>query len=616
MRRILSAAVLLGLLVSAPAALADPTGTTTLDETVVPGAGTGYVPLTEGRGEAYVVRRGGSARAAAKRAQRRRSLAFFAQVTDPQLVDEMSPARVDFVDPAGGALKSSHRPQEALGAQTFDAVVRNINANRRSTVRARAGARARLGFAITTGDLADNQQLNETEWFRTVLDGGRVDPFSGKPVATDNPCNADAATLARLADDVTARRYSGLQDYDDWRGARTDLYGGFWDPDEAAPAAGLYAAFPRYPGLLDAAQAPFDAAGLDVPWYISRGNHDGLVQGNAPASTDLFRAIAVGCLKVFPTPQVDPALFAGQDESALFRRFSDPAFISALLGGGRTVPPDPDRRIISKSEYREQLAQGSRGAHGFAATPRSELRRSNGTASYYAFTPRRGTRFISLDTVAEGGGQWGNLDDPQFRWLAGELRKARRRDQVVVVFGHHTLATMTNTATDEDAGACEPADEPGCDADPRRSTPLHRGLTGRRTVRSLFAANRHVIAYVAGHTHANAVRFYGSRGGRGFWEVNTASHIDWPQQSRLLEVMDNRDGTLSIFGTILDSAAPTEAPAPGPAAQLSVAQLASLGRTLSYNDPQRLDAEGGAQERDKRGGRRDRNVELLVRDPR
>jgi metallophosphoesterase (TIGR03767 family) len=615
MRRLLSAAAAIGLLALAPASFADPTGQTTLDETVRPGTDTGYVPLVAGPGEPYVVRKGGSAQARKQRAKQRRSLAFFAQLTDPQLVDEMSPARVDFVDPAGGALKSSHRPQEALGAQAFDAVVRNVNENRRSTVRDGRGQRARLGFAITTGDLADNQQLNETRWFRTVLDGGRVDPFSGKPVA-DGQCSSDPAVTARLNDDVANRRYSGIQDYDDWRGTAANLYGGYWDPDEAAPSGSLYAAFPRYPGLLDAAQAPFDAAGLDVPWYISRGNHDGLIQGNAPASTDLFRGIAVGCLKVFPTPQVDPAQFVGQDEAAVFRRFSDPAFISSLLAGGRTVPPDADRRIINKAEYRKELAVGNRSAHGFSSTDKRELRRSKGTASYYAFTPRKGMRFISLDTVAEGGGQWGNLDDPQYRWLKRELGKARKRDQLVVVFGHHTLATMTNTATDEAAGACQPADEPGCDADPRRSTPLHRGLTGAKSVRALLAGTPNVISYVTGHTHANAVRFYGGKRGAGFWEINTASHIDWPQQSRLLEVMDNRNGTLSIFGTVLDAAAPAEAPAPGPASAFSTTELVSLGRTLSYNDPQRLDAEGGAQERDKLGAVRDRNVELLVRDPR
>jgi metallophosphoesterase (TIGR03767 family) len=616
MRRLLPAAVLLALLALAPATLADPTGRSTLDETVEPGPGTGFVPLVEGDGEPYVVRRGGGAKAKRKRADRRRSLAFFAQLTDPQLVDEMSPARVDFIDPASGQLKSAHRPQEALGAQTFDAVVRNVNANSRSSVEDGRGRRAELGFAITTGDLADNQQLNETRWFRTVLDGGRVDPFSGKPIGPGNPCNASPDTIARLNADAAARAYTGVQDYDDWRGARSDLYSGYWDPDEAAPTPGRYAAFPRQPGLMERAQAEFDAEGLDVPWYVSRGNHDGLIQGNAPASTDLFRAIAIGCLKVFPSEQADPAQFAGRDESFLYERLNDSAFLGSLLAGARPVPPDPDRRIVNKPEYRALMAEGSDNAHGFARTPKSQLRRSGGTASYYAATPRRGMRFIALDTVSEGGTSAGNIDHPQYRWLERELRKARRRDRIVVVFGHHTLGTMSSAIADEAAGICDPPDEPGCDADPRRSTPIHRGLEGARNLRALLARHRNVVAYVTGHTHANAVRFFKGGRGRGFWEVNTASHVDWPQQSRLIEIMDNRDGTLSIFGTILDSAAPQAAPAPGPAVSLGLTQLVSLARALAFNDPQRLDPEGEEAVTDKLGARRDRNVELLVRDPR
>src|SRR5215211_8788897 len=147
MRRLLPAAALLALLALAPASSADPTGRSTLRETVQPGSGGGFVPLVPGAGESYVVRRGGSAHAKRRRAAHRRSLAFFAQLTDPQIADEMSPARVDFVDPAGGALKSSHRPQEALGLHTFDAIARNINANRRSPVHDRTGRRARLDFA-------------------------------------------------------------------------------------------------------------------------------------------------------------------------------------------------------------------------------------------------------------------------------------------------------------------------------------------------------------------------------------------------------------------------------------------------------------------------------------
>jgi hypothetical protein len=124
-----------------------------------------------------------------------------------------------------------------------------------------------------------------------------------------------------------------------------------------------------------------------------------------------------------------------------------------------------------------------------------------------------------------------------------------------------------------------------------------------------------VIGYVAGHTHANRVRFQRGRDGHGFWEINTASHIDWPQQSRLIEVMDNRDGTLSLFGTLLDHSAPAAAPAPGDASGFSPRRLASLARTLAFNDPQREGVEGAEGGGEKTGARRDRNVELLVKDP-
>jgi hypothetical protein len=42
----------------------------------------------------------------------------------------------------------------------------------------------------------------------------------------------------------------------------------------------------------------------------------------------------------------------------------------------------------------------------------------------------------------------------------------------------------------------------------------------------------------------------------------------------------------------------------------------SLSRTLSYNDPQRGATETPGEVEEQAGGREDRNVELLVRDPR
>src|SRR3954452_19567687 len=120
----------------------------------------------------------------------------------------------------------------------------------------------------------------------------------------------------------------------------------------------------------------------------------------------------------------------------------------------------------------------------------------------------------------------------------------------------------------------------------------------------------HVVAWVAGHSLLNAVAPYTGANGRGFWMVRTAAEADWPVQERLVELMDNEDGTLSLFGTMLDVAAPVGIPASGKnAGGFSDTGRPPAARIPAYNDPQ---AGSGTGE----GLAADRNVELLARDPR
>ena len=122
--------------------------------------------------------------------------------------------------------------------------------------------------------------------------------------------------------DTGARGYDGVQ-----RAANPDPY--YYRPDNDAP---------RHPGLLDAAQRPFAAAGLRAPWYPAIGNHDVLVQGEVPV-TPQIAAVAEGGEMV---TGLDPGLRPPTDEA------SAPAAVNALLSGpdglpGRSerVPADP-----------------------------------------------------------------------------------------------------------------------------------------------------------------------------------------------------------------------------------------------------------------------------------
>jgi metallophosphoesterase (TIGR03767 family) len=524
-----------------------------------------------------VVRQDLGAQAGKRRHFRRRSLLYFAQLSDFQLSDEESPARAEVLDISGSPFESAWRPQEALEPFTVDQVIREVNRFDASPIRNQRRRRARLALTITTGDSADNQQINEVKWVVELLEGGRVDPNSG---VEGGVCGALAAAPGEAA------RYTGVQDDQDVLES-----GRFYDPNRPS---GTFAAWPRYPGLMDRAQQPFQTPGLKRPSYVAFGNHDGTVQGNIHA-LKVLDDLAKGCVK--------------------------PLAITGVLGLGAlttnpgrsiVVPPDPDRGFADRPTYKALHATGhQKDAHGFAYVDDAELRASHGQAAYYAFSPKPGIRMIAINTVAEGDrlNSNGNLDDPQFQWLKRELKAAGERNELVILFGHHPIRSLVNNAPDEDAGACElrAVTGPGCDLDPRNSKPLHLG----GDLRALLLANPQVIAYVAGHTHKNRITAFDRPGGGGFWGIETASEIDWPIQSRLLEVMDNRDGTLSIFGTLIDHGAPRETPAPGTSAfGFAPDTLAALGREFSYNDPQ-VGVEDGAE-----GRPQDRNVELLVRDPR
>ena len=522
----------------------------------------GYAPLERGPGEAHVVRTDLGVRAQPGRARRRRGLIAFAQISDVHVIDTQSPLRVEwtdrFDDPSSaptvtGVFASAYRPQEMLSAQVADAMVRELNAIGRGPVTGRP-----LALAIQTGDNSDNSQLNEVRWNIDVLDGARVRPDSGDLTRYEGVCDDDAETYDRA----------------------------YWHPHRPPAgrtddAAKTRYGFPTVPGLLDAARRPFRAAGLSMPWYTCFGNHDGLVQGNFPVTTLQLQAVATGPLKI-----ISPPAGIGPSEAAAALATGDIGdVLSALvLGPGvRTVTPDPDRRPIARAELVEEhfATSGLPRGHGFTATNRRD-----GTA-YYTFV-RDDVRFVVLDTVNPNGYADGSIDRTQLTWLRRVLRSTE--GGTTLVFSHHTSSTMDN-----------PLVGTGGDTEPR--------VTGAEVL-ALLLEHWEVVAWVNGHTHRNEVRAHrrpDREGGGGLWEISTASHIDWPQQSRLIEITDNRDGTLSLFTTIVDHAGPV---VPDGDHDLRTPQgLAGLSRELAANDWQDRTDTG-------RGDRRDRNVELLVSRPR
>jgi metallophosphoesterase (TIGR03767 family) len=237
--------------------------------------------------------------------------------------------------------------------------------------------------------------------------------------------------------------------------------------------------------------------------------------------------------------------------------------------GNRTVTADPNRRLLDRSAWVDEhfTTTGSPVGHGF--TPEN---RAKNTAYYYFDEGK--VRFVVLDTIADSGDK-GSLDKKQFTWLKRLLDRSGKK--LVVLFSHHPLASFEDTNL------------------------AHR-------VEKELAGRENVVAWVNGHTHTNQIwahprKEHGKVVG-GFWEINTASHIDWPQQARLLEIVDNRDGSLSIFTTMVDHAGSLAFD--GNLADPT--QLAGLSRLLAAND-------WDERNNDRRGKRTARNVELVLAAP-
>ncbi|HJR44323.1 MAG TPA: hypothetical protein VJ927_01830, partial [Actinomycetota bacterium] len=190
-------------------------------------------------------------------------------------------------------------------------------------------------------------------------------------------------------------------------------------------------------------------------------------------------------------------------------------------------------------------------------------------------------------------------------------------DKLIVLWTHHTISSTRNTGTlsaPEEHGAPEGA--PHSDA-----------KTGDE-LKDLLLHHPNVILQASGHTHQNKVWAHeDTELGTGYWEINTSAIADSPHQSRTIEIADNGDGTLSIFGIVFDAAVgpdardihwteddPTDEAALAAEhghthdhANVNEDWLASFGREVGFYDPQADLTKVGAPE--------DRNVELLIPAP-
>ena len=252
---------------------------------------------------------------------------------------------------------------------------------------------------------------------------------------------------------------------------------------------------------------PFISDGLDAPWYAVAGNHDAMYIGGFSPVTDEIREASVG---------EDVYEFLTFPNG--YRDGSDPA--SPVLTEGPT-PADEDRLVLRMEEFEEVV-----GPRSFSVVPDAALP----------------VRVVGVNTVNHliddvGAGSEGAIDAETLAWLDGELTAADAAGELVIVMTHH------------------------------RSKDLARGDTTEEEFVAVLGSHPSVVLHVTGHGHSN-VDYAKTENDHGYFELMLASTLDFPQQSRLIELVDEGNGHLSIYCTNIDHASPEDS-------------LGHLGRSLA-----------------------------------
>ncbi len=426
-------------------------------------------------------------------------LRFFA-ITDIHITDKESPSQAIYMEVLMGKETSTYSPTMLYSTQVLDAAIQTVNALHKQE---------RIDFGISLGDACNSTQYNELRWYIDVIDGKVITPSSGAHAGSDSI------------------------DY----------------------------------------QKPFKAAGLnpEIPWYQTIGNHDHFWLGSIPLDTgelgDLrgsytaSEVIAMGntlanSYKIYDT--TPPLYYMGVIDGstptgAIVKagKVGDPGFTIPP-----TVVPDPDRRSLTKAEWVGEFFKTATSpvGHGFNLVPAG---REKGFACY-SFTPKPYIKVIVLDNTQREDDDsakihgHGFLDQPRWKWLKAELAAGDAAGQLMIIAAHIPICvTPKGTYMEWFDNSGNPSSVQNAVDLPGLLAELH--------------SHPNLLMWIAGHRHVNVVKAFASddatRPERGFWQVETSSLHDFPQQLRMFDLKLNSDYSVSIVTTNVDPAVKAGTPA-------------------------------------------------------
>ena len=431
-------------------------------------------------------------------------LSFFS-LSDIHITDKESPAQVPFFGwsapfHGGGLYASAYSPIMRSTTHVLDAAVKTINGLHRQTP---------FDFGLVLGDVCNASQFNELRWFIDVMDGQPITPSSGAHAGAD------------------------VIDY----------------------------------------QRPYPATGLDraIPWYEAIGNHDQFWMGVSYPTAKVRNAL-VGSAVLNMNPNVlvpnaseGTGIYMGVVDGTsrygevikggLTKFFATPPTVAADLGRHSltteyTANSLACTNFMSEFFHTESFPKG----HGF--TPGNLANNS----ACYSFVPLTNLplKVIVFDDTCKltgpsggpmfYGGGW--VDAARYAWLTNELQQGQDADQLMIIAAHIPI--------DPQADLSDPQhNQPQFYVTPQNQAQPQ--FANYKTEAQMLATLHHypnLILFMAGHRHLNTVTPQLSPDPAhpeyGFWEVETPSLRDFPQQFRTWSILRNRDNTISIVTTDVD----------------------------------------------------------------
>ena len=437
---------------------------------------------------------------------------------------------------------SIYSPVMMYTTHVLDAAIQTVNALHKKN---------RFDFGLSLGDTCNSTSYNELRWYIDVIDGKLITPSSGAHLGADSI------------------------DY----------------------------------------QQPYQAAGLDksIPWYQTMGNHDHFYIGSFPVDANLalgFRQsyvadsvwsiadILAPNLRNFPVlfniegMTAKPQFYTGViDGSTPFGKIvhAGPVSNATFSAGAPKIAADPDRRSLARTEWRQEFFKTTTKpvGHGFNLVDKNS---PPGFACYsFVPNPKIPLRVIVLDnTQREDDGSTdihghGYLDAPRWAWLQAELARGQADNQLMVIAAHVPIAVAPM------GSEMEWWNEPNI-------APEHQNAVSLADLIKTLQNTPNLLMWMAGHRHLNTVKAFPStdpaKPEQGFWEVETSSLRDFPQQFRTFEIYLNSDYTVSIVTVNVDPAVAEGTPA-AMSRKYAIAVQQIVQNDLSQNSPNHLTA-GGA----------------------